>query len=167
MNQRLTFEKWREEHLLPAIFGNPDYQKAKAFGNFERFVTSPQSFDAQNSRFIQYGTPYTASIDAGGKISEGKGIGAAWAGIYDWLGLKKYGLTFRDDKERRSLAYLIARKRKEDGSYKFRNESAKTRIFEQARNESLPYLLEMMGATILDGFSAPILEEIAQINRQA
>ena len=40
--------------------------------------------------------------------------------IYDWLQYQKYGITYSDDKERRSIAFAIAKKISTEGTYRFR-----------------------------------------------
>jgi hypothetical protein len=52
-----------------------------------------------------------------GATSGGKGTTPLSKLIYEWLKYRKYGLTYKNDKERQSLAYVIARKIHQKGTY--------------------------------------------------
>jgi len=139
MTNQEAFLKFRD-NLIKAIIANPDYKKAKAFGNFEDFIKSAQSYNVSNTKFTQFGTNYTIEIDKGrgkNKINSGGLLGA----IYEWLELKKYGINYSDDKERESIAYAITKTIAKKGSFKHRNKSKRTQIIDSSIRKTLPGLL--------------------------
>jgi hypothetical protein len=140
MTNEQAFMKFRRA-LIDAILSDPDYKKVKAFGEFENFIMSSQSYRIEENRFTQYGTPYTPSLDFG-RGKNNTNSGGLRASIYEWLGLKKYGIDYSDDKERTGISYAIAKTIAKKGSFKHRNKSAQTRIIEKAIDKTLPSLLK-------------------------
>jgi len=84
--------------------------------------------------------------------------------IYEWLALKKYGLDWQKDSERRSLAFLIARKIERQGSWKFRKPNERTKIFETAIEKTMPTLLESLMSYQASKVQSEVTEEIKAIN---
>ncbi len=140
MSNEEAFIKFRKS-LIDAILKSPDYKKVKAFGEFEDFIKSNNSYKVSEDRFIQFGTPYTDALDIGRGKNKSNSGGLRGA-IYEWLGLKKYGIDYADDKERRGISYAISKKIAKEGSFKNRNVSARTRIIEEAIEKTLPDLIK-------------------------
>lgn len=62
--------------------------------------------------------------------------------IYEWLkfGKPKYGLSYKNDKERRSIAFAIVTNIKKKGSYKHRKPSKQTNVV----NDSIQIISEIV-----------------------
>ena len=129
------------QNLIKAILADPDYKTVKAFGRFEDFIKSSESYRLSEDRFIQFGTPYTPSLDSGRGKNKTNSGGLREA-IYEWLELKKYGIDYKDDKERVGISYAIAKTIAKKGSYKHRNVSKRTKIIQKAIDKTLPDLLK-------------------------
>lgn len=98
-----------------------------ASGNLSKSLRS----EISEQLYILYAANYAQFADIGrGKTRQR--TGNAFQAIYDWLQYKKYGLTWSNNKERTSLAIAIMRKHAKDGSYKFRNPTKQTKVFESA-----------------------------------
>lgn len=136
------------------------YKKAKAFGEFERFVQSEQSATITEDRYIQRGPAYTGSLDVGFNHA------APVTAIYDWLALGKYGFTFKDDRDRLSTAWAIVTNQKKRGSFKRRNTSARTDIIEGSIEKTRPELNRLVAGAYLAQVLSPISKEIQQINKE-
>lgn len=134
------FLKFRER-LINAITSNPEYKKTKAFGNFEAFIKSNSSYIATELKFKQLGTNYTKALDKG-RGANLSNTGGLKQSIYDWLILRKYGLEWRTEKERQTLAFLITRKIAKEGTFKHRNKSKRTEIIESSIESTTPRLFE-------------------------
>ena len=165
MTNAEAFLKFRA-NLIEAILSNPDYKDAKAFGEFEAFIKSAKSYKITDNSFVQFGTNYGISnkfgqvdfdeqkkilkiakesginlldtaIDYGNKINSG----GLWGAIYEWLELKKYGINYQTDQEKKGIAFAISKTIAKKGSYKHRNKSKRTKIIESAIKKTLPSLL--------------------------
>ncbi|MCH2216601.1 MAG: hypothetical protein MK076_00740 [Flavobacteriales bacterium] len=139
MTNAEAFLKFRA-NLIEAILSNPDYKDAKAFGEFEAFIKSAKSYKITDNSFVQFGTNYTIEIDKGrgkNKINSG----GLWGAIYEWLELKKYGINYQTDQEKKGIAFAISKTIAKKGSYKHRNKSKRTKIIESAIKKTLPSLL--------------------------
>lgn len=147
--------------LVDALVNSEGYRKAKAFGTFERFVQSDASATITPERYIQKGTAYTSSLDVGFKHT------SPVDAIYDWLGLRKYGFKYSNDKERRSLAWAIVTNQKKDGgSFKRRNTSARTDIVQGAIDKTRPTLLKLVAGAYVAEVMSPVSDKIKQINAE-
>lgn len=135
MNLKEAFREWNKA-FNKEVLRQPAYKQAKASGNFERFLLSSQSLVIKGKSFVKLGTEYTREIDRGrmaGKLPPVQNL-------YDWLGYKKYGLTYETDAERWSLAWAIAKTMAKQGGYKFRNVDKRTEIIDKALQATLPSL---------------------------
>ena len=80
--------------------------------------------------------------------------------IYDWLAYRKYGITYDDDKQRRSIAYLIARKIAQEGTHTYRTRQNKNIIGEAIRSRQgiLRELAGIVGRevkqTVINGYGS-------------
>ena len=159
MDNSSAFIAFRKK-LIEEYFKQQAYKQAKASGNFERYVRSDASASITANRYIQKGTEYTKEIDAGrsrGKIPPVQNI-------YDWLGLKKYGINYANDQQRTSIAWAIAKTMAKDGSYKRRTPSARTKITETAIKNSLPTLREALALNAEANIRSRVLDSINKIN---
>lgn len=147
--------------FIKEVKAQDDYQKAKAFGAFERFIEDERNAKYSENQYIQLGPHYSTALDVGRK---GK---ADIKGIYEWLALKKYGLNYATTKQRYWLAVAIARKQEKDGSFKFRNASARTKIIQTAVEKATPTLLKALGVSALTGIRSQVQTEINAINGNA
>lgn len=118
---------------------NIDRKDVSASGNLSRSLrilsrrNSAKLFAASYYDYVEYGVGPTGNFKA-------------YPFVYEWLQYQKYGLRWQTESERRSLAYLITRKRAELGSYQYRQgrpadiaitpiESAKQRIRQAMTDE--------------------------------
>ena len=146
--------------LIRNLLANPQTRVVRASGRFESFFQSASSVEISGNRFVKYSVPYTPYIDAG----KPKG----WSDVrelYEWVGLKKYGISYANNRERRGIAYAIARKHAKEGSYKFRNKSERTEIAEQTIAQSLPSFYEQIGRVQTRWVNETIAKEIQEINK--
>lgn len=132
-----VFRAWNKE-LNQAIINNSDFQKAKAFGKSERFLLSPASLELNEKRMTKFGL-YAYEMDKGRGRTKNPS-GGLWQGIYDWLSLKKYGIQWKNDKERRGIAFAITKKIGKEGTYKRNNPAAQTDIYGKALQQTFPLL---------------------------
>jgi len=152
-----AFIKFRVS-LLEEIFKQPEYKVAKAFGRFEAFVKSDASAVMTDTRFIQYSTPYTTAMDVGRKGATLR------SDIYEWLALRKYGLDWQKESERKSLAFLIARKIEREGSWKNRKPDQRTKIIETAIDKATPTLFDALLSYEKANINSQVQNEIDKIN---
>ena len=152
-----AFVKFRAS-LLEEIFKQKAYKQARAFGRFEAFVKSDASAEISDDRFVQYGTPYTTALDVGRKGETLR------QDIYDWLALRKYGLDWQKESERKSLAFLIARKIEKEGSWKMRKPDQRTKIIETAIAKATPTLFDALRSYQTAKMNSQIQTEIDKIN---
>jgi hypothetical protein len=135
-----AFMKFRAK-LLAEIESDSDWAKVQATGNAKRFLQSEQSYQIKETligaQFTQWGVGYTNAIDKGSKPNR-----PTFASIYDWVGLKKYGISFANPKEQRGITFAILKNMEKQGSYKFRTPSKQSNIFAGAVQRSLPTLYE-------------------------
>lgn len=127
-------KKWNNE-LNEAIISNSDFQKAKAFGKAERFLLSPKSFVIEKDKVTKWGL-YPYEMDKGRGATKNK-TGGLYDAIYEWLSLKKYGISWENDKERKGIAFAITRKISLFGTYRRKNP---TDIYGAAIKKTLPLL---------------------------
>jgi len=148
--------------LVKAVMANPQTAIIRASGRFEGFIQSESSVEISANRFVKYTVPYTAFIDRGKPPGAWPDIKA----LEKWVERKKYGITYSSESEKKSIAYLIARKQAKEGSYKFRpeNKSERTNIVEQAIKQSLPIFEQELGRVQTRWFESEVQKEIEKIN---
>lgn len=127
-------KKWNNE-LNKNIISNSDFQKAKAFGKSERFLLSPKSLVIEKNKITKWGL-YSYEMDKGRGATKKKS-GGLYDAIYDWLSLKKYGLYWENDKQRKGIAFALTRKISLFGTYRLGNP---TNIYGHAIKRTLPLL---------------------------
>jgi len=146
-NSRLTNE----------ILANPDFRSATASGNFANFVNTAQSIELKSTpervEFTKYGTSYTTALDKGTPPGQAQGLAKD---IYEWLAYKKYGLDWRNEKQRKNLADYLAYKIQRFGSYKHRETGAQTAIIAEALEKSEPTLMEGLNTAIFGAIDTQI-----------
>lgn len=98
-----------------------------ASGNASRSLRS----EITEKSYILFGADYIEAAEKG-RGKNRSSTGGLFNGVYNWLQYKKYGITYRDDKERRGIAFAIMKKIAKEGSYKFRNPAKQTNVIEQA-----------------------------------
>lgn len=124
-----AFKKFDEE-FTKEILSNPDFIAQIASGATASFLESSESSSISKSQYIKVGLrPFEKDKGRGENKSNTGGLVDA---IYEWLKYKKYGISYKDDKERLSIAIAIARKIAKEGSYKFRNIAKRTSVYEDA-----------------------------------
>lgn len=64
--------------------------------------------------------------------------------LFNWVGLKKYGIDFRTSSEQLSIAYAIAKVQDRKGSFRFRNPGARTNVVEASLQATLPGLRQKL-----------------------
>lgn len=128
------------EAVNNSILTNPDFIAAEASGATRASLINPSNVTISSTKFVKLVTGYYEAIDKGrGKnVSNSGGLVSA---IYEWLQFKKYGFNYSNDKERLGKAIAISRKMAKEGSFKHRNVSFRTDIFEKAIRDNLPELL--------------------------
>lgn len=67
-----------------------------------------------------------------------------FAAIFQWLELKKYGLTYKNETERRALAWRIMQKIKRKGSYTFIRKKPTGVLTDNLNAENLSPLLDAL-----------------------
>jgi len=92
----------------------------------------------QKERYTLFGREFFLSVDFGRGPYRGGPPSEMWATLYEWVGYKKYGITYGNDKERKSITWAIYNKMQRDGSFKFRNKDKRTQVVETAIQKSLP-----------------------------
>ena len=102
-------------------------QNVNASGNASRSLRS----EITKNTYKLFGASYIEPAEKGRGKNQSN-TGGLFAGIYNWLQYKKYGITYSDDKERRSIAFAIMKKTANEGSYKFRNPAKRTNVIETA-----------------------------------
>ena len=81
--------------------------------------------------------------------------------IYEWLGLKKYGLDWKTDQERKSLAFAIAINMKKKGTAIHQNKSKGLEL-EKIINEEVSLFKENLTDEIKKEYIARIKETIVK-----
>ena len=147
-----------KDALIDALNSNADWQASKASGSADAYIKSAQSSVITDDMFIQYGLPYTPFIDAGRPSGKQPPV----QGIFDWLEYKKYGIDYKDDKERWGIAWAIAKSQEKDGSFKFRGNQ--TDVFGQVIDEALPSLYKALEDESRASFTSEVQKEIKRIN---
>ena len=162
MTRKEAWEIFNKE-LTANILKQQAMQKAEASGNFRAFIESDASiFALEDNRFTKLGTEYTKEIDVGRSPGKLPPIQP----IKEWVDLKKYGISFANDRERDSIAWGIAKKMAKKGGYKRRNTSKRTNIFANAISESMPTLSKLLAESFIFEYELPVQKEINTINNQ-
>ena len=127
-----------DKRITGNILTDPDFVKMRASGRSAAFIASPKSSVFGKDRYTKLALNAFEQDKGRGKTR--RKTGGLYQAIYDWLKYQKYGLTWRTEKERRGLAFVITRKISQEGSAKFRGRVPKTKIFATAVNRELPQL---------------------------
>lgn len=101
--------------------------------NSLRSEITPDNYKLFGAGYIDF-----AEIGRGKNKNE---TGGLWQGIYDWLQYKKYGIDYRDDKQRRSITFAIMKTIAKKGTYKHRNPSKRTNVIPGAVEKTNSILL--------------------------
>jgi hypothetical protein len=145
-----VFEKWRNETLIPTLKNNPQWITTYAHGNAERFIEGNQSYLATHDRFTQFGLHYSTFLDKGrGPMNEAIPAPNRFELMKAWVGLKKYGITFKTEKEQEGIAWAIMKTHDKLGSYKFRMPNKQTEIYEDVLRQTLPILQEQLAGVAI------------------
>ena len=144
------------ESFLKDVLSDPDFRRMKASGRLEAFLKSSDSYTASDERFIQYATHYARQAERGRGPTRNP-TGGLWAAIYEWLELKKYGITYADDKERKGIAWAITTTIRRQGSYNYRR-GIDAKIFERALEKNLPVLLKNLGGSYSDEYQQNLIK---------
>lgn len=147
------------EAIIKAFKRNPTLAKIKAFGEFEAFLESANSVKVTGNTFIKYTVPYAPSIDVGKKP-----YNPNFRGIYDWVGLKKYGISYSTQQERKGIAWAIYNKHKQKGSFKFRNPSQRTDMINQSLDQAVKEWLPTLTFDRTQSVASQVQQEIKEIN---
>ena len=140
MTNKETFIRFNTD-INNNILTNPDFLKAEASGRMRKSVLSLDNIVVQDSFFSKKVLAYALAIDEGRKKNS-VDSGGLFDAIYEWVGFKKYGITYKTDSRRKGIAYAITRKIAEEGSAKARGKYPKTNIFQSAINKALPSMLK-------------------------
>ena len=116
-----------------------------ASGNASRSLRS----EITDKSYTLFGASYIDSAEKGRGRNKSN-TGGLFEGIYQWLQFKKYGITYSDDKERRSIAFAIMKKTAKQGSYKFRNPSKRTNVIETAIEDTTKALRQKLTIFVRD-----------------
>jgi len=127
-----------DKRLTGNILTDPDFVKMRASGRSAAFIASAKSSVFAPNRYTKLAL--NAFEQDKGRGPTKRKTGGLYQAIYDWLKYQKYGLTWRTERERRGLAFVITRKISREGSAKFRGRVSKTQIFAKAVNKELPKL---------------------------
>lgn len=107
---------------------------------------------------------YADFIDVGRGKYSGGGNGNLWGKLYEWVGFKKYGINFSNDKERRRITWGLYRTIQNKGTFKHRNTAARTEIFNSAVNDALKVLRMDMRTWARDKALTKVSSELRTIN---
>lgn len=136
MTNKETFIQFNND-INNNILTNPNFIKAEAFGKMRKSVLSLDNVIATDSFFSKKVLAYAGAIDHG-RRSNTTNSGGLYDAIYDWVALKKYGIKYSTDSERKSIAIAITKNIAKRGSYKHRNIGKRTAIFQSAIDKALP-----------------------------
>ncbi|NQZ65435.1 hypothetical protein [Crocosphaera sp.] len=110
-----------------------------ASGNASKSLRS----EITNTKYTLFGASYIEESEKGRGRNQSN-TGGLFQGIYQWLQFKKYGITYSDDKEKRSIAFAIMKKTAKSGSFKFRNTSKRTNVIETAIEDTTKTLRQKL-----------------------
>ena len=147
--------------LNEAIIKQQAMKEARASGNFEQFIQSDASIKTlEDDHFTKLGTEYTKEIDVGRSAGKIPPIQP----LFEWVGRKKYGITFSTEQEQRSIAWAIAKTMAKRGGYKRRNTDKHTDIINTAIEESKPTLFKLLAESSILGINSQVQREVKLIN---
>jgi hypothetical protein len=126
-----------DKRLKSEIRLNLDRTGVKAFGK-----SGDELFDERTDESYKLlGVGYWLWIDRGRGVTKKAGDGIShWKGIFEWLKLKKYGINYKTEKERASIAWAIKKTHDEKGSFRFRRPEKSTTILRDSIRAALPKL---------------------------
>jgi hypothetical protein len=141
-DNKSIFRKFNND-LNNDIISSSAFQRARASGRTERSLLNDSNVDIEELKFTKRAVDYLVEgTDTGRGKTNNSGNGSVLMGVYDWLGLKKYGIDYQSDKERLGIAYAIAATIHKKGSYKHRNESERTTVVKDAIQTNLKKLIK-------------------------
>ena len=103
MTNKETFIRFNTD-INNNILTNPDFLKAEASGRMRKSVLSLDNIVVQDSFFSKKVLAYALAIDEGRKKNS-TNSGGLFDAIYEWVGFKKYGITYKNDSRRRGIAF--------------------------------------------------------------
>ena len=162
MDFKEAFKVFRAK-LIEELFKQEAYKAVRAFGTFESYVRSDESAEISNERYTQFGTSYTTAMDVGTAPSTNA---PDMDGLLAWVKLRKYGITFNTEAGARIIAWLIARKQANEGSFKRRNADARTSIISTAIANSKTTLFEAITKQTMIKVRSEVQNEINKINKE-
>lgn len=140
-----VFETFNED-INKNILQSSEFAVVEASGNTRRSLLDSSNITVNSTRFVKRVVGYYKSIDKG-RAPNRTNSGGLVDGVYEWLGFRKYGFEWRDNKQRLGMAIAISKNIAKKGSSKFRGDTAKTDIFQSAINKAIPNLLKNLITT--------------------
>ena len=83
--------------------------------------------------------------------------------IYEWLGLKKYGIQYETNKERERIAYAIVANHKKYGSFIYRSKRVTGVLSEAINNEMIDRFID----NFFDSKATEILSDVVSVFKRA
>jgi hypothetical protein len=102
------------------------------------------------------GSGYFEYQEAGRGATKSAGTEPLSKKIYAWLAYKKYGLRYDNDKERKSLAFVIARKIHRKGTYTYIKGTVTGVLSEAIRKEEVEGLVKTLSRRYLTKISTDL-----------
>lgn len=121
--------------LRKGITDRYDNSGVKASGNAVKSLKDV----IEGNNYTLMGADYWQWIDRGRKPN-GANTGGLFDALYEWLKYKKYNLNWKNDKERKGIAFALSRKISELGTYKNIHKDKRTTILEDSLKDSLKSL---------------------------
>ena len=132
------------------IVTNPDFIATIASGKARDSVLNESNVSitekGDKTVFQKKAVSYLTATDTG-RGANVNNTGGLYEGIFEWLKYKKYGIDYEDEKGRKAIAHAITTKIAKEGSYKFRNQDARTEVVLNAVNSNIPRLLVDLGVS--------------------
>lgn len=119
------------------ITSNPNFVRSVATGSMRESVLNESNVSISKTKFTKRVKNYADFIDKGRGKYSGGGNANLWGRLYEWVGLKKYDISYSDDKGRKRITWAIYKKMQKEGSFKHRNPSRQTDIFNSAVQASI------------------------------
>jgi hypothetical protein len=91
----------------------------KASGKTLAAFGSKEEIEGTTVRGLVFGAEHTGALEYGRKPTTQSGGGVLYNHIYEWV--KDKGFNYRDDRQRKSIAYAITKTIHEKGTYQFRS----------------------------------------------
>ena len=105
--------------------------------------------ESSNDRYTLFGRGFFSSVDFGRGKYKGGPPGGFLQKLTAWVELRKYGITFENEKQKMGIAWAIYTKIQQSGSLKHRDTGKRTNIIRVAIDKSLPGLINsLQGVTV-------------------